>query len=101
MQKVHELKLADYPRRVNFCNWFLQQCRNANFLNRLYIGDEASFSMNGDINTRNMHYYAQKGNNPNFIYETPESRQKVTVWIGLCGDGTVLGPYFSKEMCQE
>ena len=55
VQKVYELKLADYPRRVNFCNWFLQKCRSANFLNRLYIGDEASFTMNGDINTRNMH----------------------------------------------
>ena len=36
-----------------------------------------------------------RGQRPlNFSYEKKNSRQKVTVWVGLVGNGTLLGPYF-------
>jgi len=38
--------------------------------------------------------YAPRGQNPGLHYDTPESRDKVNVWEALCGDSTVLGPFF-------
>ena len=28
------------------------------------------------------------------VYDVPHSREKVTVWIGLVGNGVILGPHF-------
>ena len=58
------------------------------------IGDEATFSINGNIYTKNLVIYAPKGHPSAHNYDIPESREKLTVWIGLCGEGTLIGPYF-------
>ena len=50
--------------------------------------------MNGQVNSHNVRKYAPKGNNPEFTYEVSMSKEKCMVWMGLCGDGTVLGPFF-------
>jgi len=50
--------------------------------------------MNGSAYTKNTIYYAYKGNRPDHFYEKPKSREKVSVWVGLCGDGGLIGPYF-------
>ena len=73
----------------------MEQCRNnSNFLSHLVTGDEAAFAMNESVNTRNTIYYAYKGNRPDHFYEKPESREKVSVWDGLCGNRGLIGPYF-------
>ena len=41
-----------------------------------------------------MVYYAPNGQPPAFNYEETNSREKVTVWAALCGDGRIIGPYF-------
>ena len=61
------------------------------------IGDEAAFQMNGKVSTRNVVRYAPRGQNPLIHYDVPESRDKINVWAALCGDGTVLGPFFFDE----
>ena len=94
IHRRQELKNGDYARRMNFCRWFLQQSIDPAFLSRFTIGDEATFSLNGNINTKNNVYYAPKGNPPTYNYDVPESRDKVTVWIGLSGDGSLIGPHF-------
>ena len=41
-----------------------------------------------------MVYYLPNGQPPAFNYEEINSREKVTVWAALCGDGRIIGPYF-------
>lgn len=92
---VQELKEADYRRRIQFCQWFTYQARNNRFLSNIVIGDEAVFCMNGTVSTQNVRCYAPKGNPPaDFKFERNNSREKLHVWIGLCGNGQLIGPYF-------
>ena len=91
----HQLKETDHGRRLTFCRWFLQQHNNRRFLVNLIIGDEAGFHMNGTVNTQNVRCYAPRGNPPpDFVYDVNENREKVTVWAGMIGNGTIIGPYF-------
>ena len=46
------------------------------------------------VNTQNGRQYAPRGEAPEFTYQVSESREKRTVWIGLCGDGSLIGPFF-------
>ena len=93
MIRRHELLARDHERRMAFSNWLLQ--RPPRFVQDLVIGDEACFSLNSSLNTHNIRQYSPRGQRPlNFSYEKKNSRQKVTVWVGLVGNGTLLGPYF-------
>ena len=94
IQRRHQLLAADYQRRRQFSEWFLQQNRAPQFLPNLVIGDEAGFWMNGQVSSQNVHKYAPKGNNLEFTYEVSASKLKLMVWMGVCGNGTVLGPFF-------
>ena len=77
----------------NFGYWFLQQCNKPRFLSKIVIGAEASFAVNSAVNTGNVREYATKGQVARLIYERSDSREKITVWAGLCGNVTLLGPY--------
>ncbi len=94
MHVRHELLANDYQRRTNFSHWFNQQCEEPQFLENLVIGDEATFSMNGVVNTQNVRHYAPKGNAPIFNFNKSDSRAKLSVWGAVCGNGVLLGPYF-------
>ena len=50
--------------------------------------------MNGKVNTQNVREYAPIGQAPEFNFNVNMSRQKLTVWLGLCGNGQVIGPFF-------
>ena len=54
MHVRHELLDTDWPRLLRFSNWFNRQCEKQDFLDRLIIGDEARFEMNGKVNTQNV-----------------------------------------------
>ena len=60
----------------------------------LVIGDEAGFWMNVQVNSHNVRKYAPKANNLEFTYEVSMSKEKCIVWMGVCGNGTVIGPFF-------
>jgi hypothetical protein len=94
MHVRHELLAGDFPRRLHFSEWFNQHCRRKIFLDSFIIGDEAGFSMNGEVNTHNVSQYAPKGQPPAFNFERNDSRAKLTVWAPLCGNGLLVGPYF-------
>ena len=95
---IHELKPRDYSRRINYSRWILAKFDEADFLSKVVIGDEAGFSMNGAVNTHNVRSYAPKGAPPDFTYDhLPMSRNKVTVWAALCGNGSILSPFFFDE----
>ena len=94
MHVWHELLANDLPRRLRYSEWFNQRCRNQHFLESLIIGDEAGFALNGEVNSHNVREYAPKGHPPVFNFERQNSREKLTVWAALCGNGVILGPYF-------
>ena len=56
--------------------------------------DEAGFSLNGEVNSHNIHHYAERHHPPNIAFERSMSREKVTVWIGISGNGHLFGPFF-------
>ena len=89
-----ELREGDFIRRQNFSRWLLNKFEENDFLGKIIIGDEAAFQMNGSVNTHNVREYSPRGQHPNFNYAIPESREKVTVWAALCGNGCILGPHF-------
>ena len=89
----HELFPQDPARRLAFCTWLVE--RYAHFWPNLVIGDEVSFQMNARVSSRNVLEYAPRGYPPmNHNYLRPDSRGKWTVWVGLCGNGEVVGPFF-------
>ena len=94
MHVRHELLPGDFARRLRFSIWFNERCRLENFLDSFLIGDEASFVMNGEVNTQNVRQYAPKGHRPAFNFERSNSRVHLTVWAALCGNGLIFGPYF-------
>ena len=86
---------GDYARRLRFCNWFSPRAQNVRFMSSIVIGDEAAFSMDGTANTHNVRCYAPRGQRPeNFKFEKSQSRQKLHVWVGFCGNGRIIGPHF-------
>ena len=64
MHVRHALLATDLPRQLRFSEWFNQRCRHQNFWERLIIGDEAAFAMNGEVNSHNVHQYPPKGHPP-------------------------------------
>ena len=97
MHVRHELLPADFARRLRFSVWLNERCRRENFLDSFLIGDEASFVMNGEVNTQSVRQYAPKGHPPAFNFERSHSREHVTGWAALCGNGMIFGPYFFKQ----
>ncbi len=95
MHLRHELLPQDYARRMQFFQWLVDRCaRNDEFLRPSVIGDEAGFAMNGEVNTQNVREYAPVHQPPEFNFDLNISREKLTVWIGLCGNGRIIGPFF-------
>lgn len=97
MKVRHALEGGDHVRRSDFSQWFLAQTRDPQFFDKVLIGDEAAFAMDGQVYNHNMVYYAEKGNPPEFYFDRNNSREKVTAWAGLCGNGDIMGPFFFDE----
>ncbi len=91
----HQLMPGDFARRLVLARWLIARCEaDVNFLRDLVIGDEAAFAMDGKVNTHNVLEYAPTGQPLEFNFDTNMNRQKWTVWLGLCGSGQVIGPFF-------
>ena len=87
------LRPGDHGRRLAFCQWLTQ--RPERFLRQIIISDEATFSLNGSVNTWNTRRYSARRNPPrNFTFDRPNNRQSVTVWVALDGSNQIIGPYF-------
>ena len=107
---VHELHLHPYvlverqallpndpAERINFCNWLLAKTNeDPGFLGNLISSDEAIFSLNSEANTKNEVQYSRYGNaHPEDHYvERAQGAVRVMVWLGLMGNGNVLGSHF-------
>lgn len=92
-QRVQALLPEDGPRRVEFCQWLLNQHnRNENFTKFILATDEATFTRNGVTNFHNNHVWAVE--NPHAVKRTHfQHRFSLNVWAGVL-NGMLIGPYF-------
>ena len=92
MIRRHSLKVSDYERHSGFCQWFLHQCNDRRFLANFVISDEGGFALNGAVNNHNVRMYVP-ANQPQYChYSVNDSRPKLTLWLGLCGNGDMFLP---------
>ena len=85
VQRVQTLSAADWPPRVHFCEWFIQQCVNPRFSANALFTDEASFQRDQIVNFHNQHVWADE--NPHAIVQSHhQHRFSVNVWAGIVGD---------------
>lgn len=93
VQKVHALSHEDFPARVEFSNWVLEQhTNNRDFISSILYSDEAGFTKNGVINSHNLHVWADENPNSTVVARHQFQFQSVNVWAGIIGDH-LIGPY--------
>ena len=46
------------------------------------------------MNSPNARQYAPRGERLDVNYDVNDSRARMTVWAGICGNGRLLGPFF-------
>jgi hypothetical protein len=62
------------------------------FFQNVRFTDEATLKNHGQVNTRNVHYWATE--NPRWLRQVEHQRQwSVNVWYGVSGN-RIIGPYF-------
>ena len=73
---------------------------NPGFLDRLIVSDESVFSLNSEVNSRNVIEYAEHGNSnpPDHYVEFAQFVDIVMVWVGLARSGAILGPHFAERI---
>jgi len=83
-------------RRCNFRIFFLDTCQeNPNFGSLMLSSDEATFSDDGILNTRNNHTWSVE--NPLAYYEKhSQDKLSVNVWVGVISD-YLIGPYIMPD----
>ena len=92
LQLRHGLLPGDPARRLAFCRWLLNT--PPRILGETLMIDEANFYLNGEVCSENVRHYAPKGQPPrNFVYDIPNDRQKLNVWMGMIGN-RLIGPVF-------
>ena len=92
-----KLQVRDPAQRLAYCNRLIETItENPDFLDNLITSDEAIFSLNSEVNTRNVVKYSERGNgHPDDHYvDFSQGADKIMVWVGLTGQGVVLGPHF-------
>jgi hypothetical protein len=77
VQHVQDLQPPpDYEHRRAFCEWLLQQdAAYPTFLSRMLVMDEACFTWNGILNTRNQHTWTDE--NPLFFFKKHHSNSSL------------------------
>ena len=92
----HGLLDRDFPVRVQFADWFLQQHNsNDDFINNVWWTDESHIHLNGYVNSHNaIHWGSERPTDVQVqVVNFPE---KITVWCAISSHG-ILGPYFYEE----
>ena len=68
------------------------KCNDRRFLANFVISDEGGFALNGAVNNHNVRMYVP-ANQPQYLhYSVNDSRPKLTLWLGLCGNGDMFLP---------
>jgi transposase len=93
IQLLQKLNEDDPDRRLEFCDWALQQYHaDRLFPFTILFSDEANFYINGEVNKQNTRYWSSE--NPHWMEATKEQGcAKVMVWCGIW-DSKIIGPFF-------
>ena len=96
LQILHHLNEDDPDRRIQMCEWFLEQiAEDDDFLLNVLFSDEANFYVNGEVNKQNLRYWSPE--NPHwFSGDKQQGAQRIMVWCGIC-NGQVIGPFFFSD----
>jgi hypothetical protein len=88
-----ELHGNDFQNHVQFCQWAQQQLQtDQTFSQNVLCTDEATFTNHGQVNTRNVHYWAAE--NPQWLRQVEHQCQwSINVWYSVNGNH-IIGPYF-------
>ena len=91
-QRVHAMIPADFAPRVVFSQWLLQHCLvDHDFPRYVLFTDEACFTKDGMLNTRNSHVWDYE--NPHAtVLRGHQHRFSVNVWAGIVNDD-LIGPF--------
>lgn len=91
LQKVQALSPVDFPARLQFSQWFVQNHQqNPRFHQSILYTDEAGFGRNLVFNCHNSHFWADE--NPHATIATRHQRQfHINIWAGIIGSH-LLGP---------
>ena len=98
MVKCQELIESDYGRRISFAEHVLNRLNRARLLNTAF-SDEATFTLDGMVNSQNVRKYCLKktrgeeegGRPEQFRHTTNKFPKKVMVFLGVHGSGTTWG----------
>lgn len=76
LQMIQELKLNDHLMRWQFCEWVIVKInKDKNFVNKLWMSEEAHFHLNGFINKQYFCNWAKK-----ILLSCFSVRYKATKW---------------------
>jgi hypothetical protein len=94
-----QMKEAQTPRnkrqRVEFSDVMSDHIEaESSFLEKIIFSDEAHFHLSGHVNRQNCRFWANE--NPHATVESPMTKEKVTVWMGIGYTG-IFGPYFFED----
>ena len=94
-----QMKQAQTPKnreqRLEFSNNIADRIEaEPEFLKKIIFSDEAHFHLSGHVNRQNFRFWADE--NPHATVESPMSKEKVTVWMGIGYEG-IFGPYFFED----
>lgn len=84
---------TDFERRLEYCNWFIEELAlNADFPSLILYSDESRFSNLGMFNKNNTRYWSQ--NNQHLMVEgNYQERYGFNCWLGVVGQ-RLVGPIF-------
>ena len=93
LETVHALTPADYPSRIRFCNWYLNQTLlQADFANSALFTDEACFTRERIYNS---HVWSMENSRATILI-SHQHRFCVNLWAEIVDD-FLLGPYILLE----
>lgn len=95
--QIHQhLGLNDFPRRLQYCQWFMEKHNiNNNFSRMILFSDESRFTNLGMFNRNNVRYWARE-NEHRYREGAFQERFGVNVWLGVLGT-QIVGPIFFNE----
>ena len=96
--RITQNDIRFYPNRLCFARAIHPEISNGTLdLQEVMWSDEAAFHLNGQVNTWNTRYYAERGNRlADFIQERGQNQANVQCWAAL-RNGDKFGIFFSMK----
>ena len=92
IQVKHKLDEGDKEKRVNLCRWFCDRIDdNPDFLDEVWISDEAHFLLSGHVNSKNTIFWGTTP--PEVCLQGPLHSMKCTAWVAI-SKHRIIGPYW-------